>query len=86
MPTFFLDPPKEFTHLARFYGVPCYYRADGAGAELCGTNKLFDFLIIWVCPHIHEIVSFLYYVLYGEPLFGFPIKIIAEIPPEIKEG
>lgn len=50
---FFTDP-SEYTHRARFYGMPCYFRSDGFdGARLAGTNCIFDWIIQYIWPPIH---------------------------------
>lgn len=33
----------EFTHLAKIYGIPCYFNENTM--EVKGTNKIYDLLI-----------------------------------------
>ena len=47
---FFTDR-SEYTHDARFYGIPMYARFEGQELVLTGTNIVFEWLIVlmsWV--------------------------------------
>jgi hypothetical protein len=60
----FFTPKDGFTHHARFYGFPCYYRSDGPdGCDLAGTNVVFDWLILHVAPQLHRLCEFIRYVV-----------------------
>lgn len=48
---------SHFTHRARIGGIPCYYRSDGEGCDIAGTNVLYDWLILAVVPPAFGIVE-----------------------------
>jgi len=52
------DEIKEMipTHKVSLYGVRCYF--DVETNEICGTNWLFDLLIVPVC-HVHNAMDWL---------------------------
>jgi hypothetical protein len=79
----FFTPTEGFTHHARFYGVPCYVKADGPwGMEVAGTNIIFDWLVLHVCPWAHWAVENIRGLYYGEDYEsgGWPFLIKGEIP------
>lgn len=58
---FFTDP-SPFTHRARFYGFPAYYKSDGPdGCEIAGTNIIWDWCIFAIAPWIHWICECIRY-------------------------
>lgn len=79
---FFTDP-TEFTHHARFYGVPCYFKSDGIdGCTMAGTNVVFDWLICHFCPHLHALCEATLKLIEGpdyEPR-GFRIELRGRLP------
>lgn len=64
---------REYTHYAKFYGVPCYY--NEYTSELDGRNKFYSLVLdvmIWIeqqCPSNPD---------------GFPIEIGAKLEPDNK--
>lgn len=54
----FFTPIKEFTHFARFYGVPCYLRFEEDGFPvIAGTNAVFGLLLIVATFFHNQIVE-----------------------------
>lgn len=78
---FFIDP-SPFTHHARFYGFPCYFKADKQDCPiLAGTNVVWDWCILHVAPRIHTLCEFVLWMAQGadyEP-HGFRLEILGEI-------
>lgn len=68
---------SDFTHWARFYGVPCYFNEHTG--ELAGRNRLFDRLLIAATWFHNTFIEFGAQVLAAltgaeyEP--GFPIYV-----------
>lgn len=61
---------REYTHYAKFYGIPCYFNDDTS--ELVGRNKLFELLLdgaIWIEAR------------FPSSEYGFPIEIGLELEP-----
>ena len=77
---------EDFTHFARFYGVPCYFNVETG--ELAGTNIVFDYLLLIATVfHNHLIeraAQFIAAISNSDYEPGFPIKIL-EINSEAEE-
>lgn len=54
----FFTPIDDFTHYARFYGVPCYLRFEEDGFPvIAGRNVIFDHLLTAATWFHNEIVE-----------------------------
>lgn len=51
----FFTPTSPFTHYARFVGIPCYFNVNDD--SIAGTNIIFDWLVLHVCPFLANIQS-----------------------------
>lgn len=79
---FFTDP-APFTHRARLYGFPCYFKSDGPdGCDLAGTNVVWDWCIEHVAPLLHQLNEFVRLAALGpldyEPS-PWPIELRGEL-------
>ena len=79
--TFFTDP-SGYTHRARLYGVPCYFRSDGFdGCRLAGTNAFYELLLNHWVPLAYQLAQVASAIGLGvdyEPQ-GWPIELLEEM-------
>lgn len=82
----FFTPKEPFTHRARFYGIPCYVDIGGDGNfTVAGTNIVFDWMVLHVCPWIHFVREHVCAWRDGadfEPM-GFPFEIREQLHAEL---
>jgi hypothetical protein len=78
---FFIDP-TPFTHRARFYGFPAYFKSNGSdGCELAGTNVIWDWCILHIAPLLHTVIDMLHH--WSDPCYeseGWQIELLGELP------
>ena len=76
----FFTETEDFTHHARFYGIPLYLKCDEEGIPVvAGTNVIFDYLLLFVTWFHNTFVerfaqawAFLLHADY-EPHFSFEV-------------
>lgn len=83
----FFNDPKEFTHWARFYGIPCYLHMDTV--TLAGRNVIFDWMLLGATLFHNYVVEFgaqtAAYILDREYEPGFPIYVMGALWPEYED-
>jgi len=74
----------DYTHLARFYGVPCYAKITDEDFVLVGQNRLYDWLLratSWFHNAVIERAAQMMAAILDYPYEpGFPIQIKEVLP------